>query len=122
MVEALRSISELAVVAIEAVGIAVIAGSAVWSLVLAAIGLFKRQTVAESFRVCRKQLGRGILLGLEFLVAADIINTVAVELSFTSVGILSIIVLIRTFLSVTLEMETTGRWPWARKGSGVPEP
>jgi uncharacterized membrane protein len=50
-------------------------------------------------------------------VAADIINTVAVELTFTSVGILSIIVLIRTFLSLTLEMETTGRWPWARRGT-----
>ena len=57
-------------------------------------------------------MGRGILLGLEFLVAADIIHTVAVELTFTTVGVLAVIVLIRTFLSFTLDLELTGRWPW----------
>jgi uncharacterized membrane protein len=63
----------------------------------------------------RQRLGRGILLGLEFLVAADIIHTVAVELSFETVGVLALIVLIRTFLSFTLDVELTGRWPWQEK-------
>jgi uncharacterized membrane protein len=66
----------------------------------------------------RQTLARAILLGLEFLVAADIINTVAVDPSFRSVGVLGLIVLVRTFLSFTLELEITGRWPWQAK----PEP
>jgi uncharacterized membrane protein len=65
--------------------------------------------IYESYR---RQLSQGILLGLEFLVAADIIGTVAVEPSFRSVGILALIVAIRTFLSFTLEVEIAGRWPW----------
>ncbi|MGN0123357.1 MAG: DUF1622 domain-containing protein, partial [Rhodococcus sp. (in: high G+C Gram-positive bacteria)] len=57
-------------------------------------------------------------LGLEFLVAADIIKTVAVTPTFTSVGVLAVIVLIRTFLSWSLQLEIDGRWPWQRS---VPE-
>lgn len=60
----------------------------------------------------RRQVGKGILIGLELLVAADIIRTVAVRPSFESVGVLAAVVLIRTFLSFTLEVEMTGRWPW----------
>ena len=60
----------------------------------------------------RQRLGQTILLGLELLVAGDIIRTVATQPTFSSVGILAIIVLIRTFLSFSLEVELTGRWPW----------
>lgn len=60
----------------------------------------------------REGLGRTLLLGLEFLVAADVIKTVAVAPTFQSVGILAVIVLIRTFLSWSLELELEGRWPW----------
>jgi uncharacterized membrane protein len=67
---------------------------------------------ASAYRVYRQQIGRAILLGLEFLVAADIIRTVAVDPTFTSVGVLAIIVAVRTFLSFTLEVELEGRWPW----------
>jgi uncharacterized membrane protein len=59
--------------------------------------------------------GRSILLGLEFLVAADIIRTVAVEPSLGNVGVLGLIVLIRTFLSFSLEVEIDGVWPWHRR-------
>jgi uncharacterized membrane protein len=69
----------------------------------------------EAYRCYRKHLGRAILLGLEFLVAADIIGTVAVEPTFTNVGVLAGIVLIRTFLSFALELEIEGRWPWQQK-------
>lgn len=71
-----------------------------------------RKTSEEWFQAYRLKVARGILLGLDFLVAADIIKTVAVELTFSSVGILAVIVLIRTFLSFAIEMEITGRWPW----------
>jgi uncharacterized membrane protein len=67
------------------------------------------------YRQYRQLLGRSILLGLELLVAADIIRTVAVTPTFTSVGVLAVIVLIRTFLSFSLELEITGRWPWQKE-------
>lgn len=63
----------------------------------------------------RQHIGRAILLGLEFLVAADIIRTISVEPNLENVSVLAIVVLIRTFLSVALEVELTGRWPWERK-------
>lgn len=64
------------------------------------------------YKQLRANLGRSILLGLELLVAADIINTVAVEPTLDRLAVLAGIVLIRTFLSVSLEVEIEGRWPW----------
>lgn len=72
-----------------------------------------RQT-REPYRRFRTDLGRGILLGLELLVAADIIRTVAVSPTLENVMVLGLIVLIRTFLSMALEVELEGRWPWQR--------
>lgn len=69
---------------------------------------------AGAWQDYRNDLGRAILLGLEFLVAADIIGTVAVDPSFRSLGGLAVLILVRTFLSFTLEMEITGRWPWQK--------
>lgn len=66
----------------------------------------------------RRDVGESILLGLEFLVAADIIETVAVAPTVENVVVLAGIVLIRTFLSLALEVELTGHWPW-RSGHGV---
>lgn len=63
----------------------------------------------------RHGIGRAILLGLEILIVADIIRTIAIEPTFSSLGILAIIVLIRTFLSATLELELEGRWPWQQR-------
>ncbi|MGW6728823.1 DUF1622 domain-containing protein [Nocardia sp. NPDC055029] len=66
----------------------------------------------RAYSTYRRGLGRAILLGLEFLVAADIIRSVAISPSFTSVGVLAMIVLVRTFLSYSLQLELTGQWPW----------
>jgi uncharacterized membrane protein len=74
------------------------------------------------YRQYRQLLGRSILLGLELLVAADIIRTVAVTPTFTSVGVLAVIVLIRTFLSFSLELEITGRWPWQEEDQPTKAP
>lgn len=104
---------------LEVAGIFVIAAGAVYATVVAMFHIIKGLQRIEIFRCFRRQLGRGILLGLEFLVAADIINTVAIQPTFRSVGVLSIIVLIRTFLSFTLEVEMTGRWPWQNKSRSV---
>jgi len=70
----------------------------------------------DPYRIYREGLGRSILLGLEFMVAADIIQTVAVDRTLTNVFILGLIVLIRTFLSMALEVELEGRWPWQQAG------
>src|SRR5919112_982123 len=75
---------------------------------------FATSAWADAFPRYRANLGRGILLGLELLVAADIIGTVAVTPSFESLGVLAMIVLIRTFLSFSLEVEIEGHWPWRR--------
>ncbi|MXP42703.1 DUF1622 domain-containing protein [Altererythrobacter soli] len=66
----------------------------------------------------RKNLGRSILVGLELLVAADIIRTVSVVPTLENVLVLALIVLIRTFLSMSLEVEINGRWPWQSSGKG----
>ena len=73
---------------------------------------------ADPFRQLRQDLGRGILLGLEFLVAAYIIRTVAVTPTLQSVGVLGLIVVIRTFLSMALQVEVEGRLPWQRPPVG----
>lgn len=93
----------------DAVGVTVIAGGALISMGVAAARLARR---LEVYRTLRRQLGASILLGLEFLVAADIIRTVAVTPELRSVLVLGAIVLIRTFLSYSLQLEVTGYWPW----------
>ncbi len=107
-----ESLIKVTAVALEVAGILVIALGALLSTVTAASGYLQR-TAADLYVEYRRRLSRAILLGLEFLVAADIIRTVAIEPTFSSVGILAAIVLIRTFLSFTLEVEVSGRWPWS---------
>ena len=102
--------------AIDVLGVAVIVLGIVIATVLAAT---RRRGGLEAFRRYRQDIGRAILLGLELLVAADIIRTVAVSPTFTSAGVLAVIVVIRTFLSFTLELELSGRWPWQRPRDGT---
>ena len=98
---------------IEYVGIAVIVAGAFGSLGLFGLRMLRRTADGETLVAgFRSNLGRSILLGLEFLVAADIINTVAIEPTLDSLAVLAGIVLIRTFLSFSLEVEIEGRWPW----------
>ena len=106
---------ELVARVIEVVGIVTVVAGLAAALVLAARAL--GAGAEEVYRVVRTVFGRSILLGLEFLVAADIIRTVAVEPSLENVGVLGLIVLIRTFLSFSLEVEIDGSWPWRRAPS-----
>lgn len=108
----IKQTAELATSFVEGIGVLIITGIALYVLVYSLVRIFQREDIDTTFRKIRRRLGRGILLGLEFLVAADIIHTVAVDLTLKSVGVLVIVVLIRTFLSFTLEVELTGRWPW----------
>jgi uncharacterized membrane protein len=103
---------------IDGVGVVVIvAGLLVASVTFVAMLLGRAGPEGDPspYRVYRQQIGRAILLGLEFLVAADIIRTVAVDPTFTSVGVLAIIVAVRTFLSFTLDVELEGHWPWQER-------
>lgn len=93
-------------VAVIVLGIAVVLGYAALRLARHEDGVYTR---------FRQQLGRAILLGLELLVAADIVRTVAVTPTLESVAVLGVIVLVRTFLSFSLEVELTGSWPWQRR-------
>ncbi len=105
---------------IDAAGVAIIViGSAV-ATALFVFHLARRHQVTDAYRSYRQSLGRAILLGLEFLVGADIIRTVAIEPTFKSAGVLAIIVAIRTVLSMSLELEISGRWPWQRPEAEPP--
>ena len=99
---------------IEVLGIATLVIGLLVAVVQAARRLAGGGGGEEAYRVVRTVFGRSILLGLEFLVAADIIRTVAVEPSLENVAVLGLIVLIRTFLSFSLEVEIDGRLPWRR--------
>ena len=103
---------ELVGKAVDAAGVAVVVVGVAWASIVAAARLIQRR--AGVYEQYRRLLGRSILLGLEFLVAGDIIRTVAIDPTFASVGVLGIIVIIRTFLSFSLELEITGRWPWQK--------
>ncbi|MBR0783177.1 DUF1622 domain-containing protein [Bradyrhizobium iriomotense] len=98
---------------IELLGVMVIVcgvvAATVWSL-----KEIQHGALTDAFRSYRANLGRGILLGLEFLIAADIIGMVAIVPSFDRLGILALIIVIRTFLSFSLQIEIEGRWPWRR--------
>ncbi len=101
---------------VELIGVAIIAAGAFGTLPLFLYRLATGADREQALGKLRSGLGRAILLGLEFLVAADIINTVAVQPTLGSVAVLAGIVAIRTFLSFSLETEIEGRWPWQRRG------
>ena len=109
-----EEVVELVGKVIDAVGVAIIAAGLVY---VTAVFAWRKTGVGDGdrYRRYRQAVGRVILLGLEFLVAADIIRTVAVSPTFRSAGVLALIVVIRTFLSFTLELELEGRWPWQRR-------
>jgi uncharacterized membrane protein len=104
-IDAISKVIDAAGVLVVVVGLLVATGVFV-------LALRARPERALAYRVYRQQVGRAILLGLEFLVAADIIRTVAVAPSFRGVGVLAVVVAVRTFLSFALDVELNGHWPW----------
>jgi len=83
------------------------------ALVRAGVKVSRRE-FTQAYEAVRATFGRGVLLGLEVLVAADIIRTVAVDPTLRNLLVLALLVAIRTFLSWSLEVEIDGRWPWQR--------
>lgn len=97
----------------EIAGVACILIGFVVALVAAAARL-RAKGRGEAYSALRRTFGHSILLGLEILIAADLIRTVAVEPSLENLAVLGALVVIRTFLAWTLEVEIDGRWPWQR--------
>lgn len=107
-----RDIADSVAQAIDLAGMAVIVVGLLVAMAVYANGALRAAGAPTGYRDFRQQVGKAILLGLEFLVAADIIRSVAVAPTFRGVGVLAVIVVIRTFLSFALEVELNGRWPW----------
>ena len=99
---------------VEAVGAAIMVLGALGALLVFAYRALRAGTATESYDELRRNLGRGILVGLEVLIVADIVRTIIVEPTIESVGVLAAIVLIRIALSFSLEVEIDGFWPWRR--------
>lgn len=107
--------------AVEVGGVAMLTLTAVVATALLFVDWRRERAFSPAYKAYRRNLGRGILLGLEFLVIGDIIGTVAMRPTFAALGVLAIIVLIRTFLSFALEVEIEGRFPWRGAQDGRDE-
>jgi uncharacterized membrane protein len=116
--EALDNVIHAIGTAIEVGGVGMLVLTAIVATVLLFRDWRRERSFAPAYKGYRRNLGRGILLGLEFLVIGDIIGTVAVEPSFQNLGVLGLIVIIRTFLSFSLEVEIEGRLPWKAAQDG----
>jgi uncharacterized membrane protein len=106
--------AELIGTAFEVAGVAVLVIGSILAFGRYVVTLIRFRDGPTAFRGLRLYLGRSIVLGLELLVAADIIRSVAIDPTFVTVGVLGLIVLVRTFLSWSLEVEINGEWPWQR--------
>jgi uncharacterized membrane protein len=99
---------------LDAFGVVVILIGIVLSTVFIAITAIRQRNLHRIYKTYRQNLARSILIGLEFLIAGDILRSVAGDLSLDSIVILALIVLVRSFLGIEFEMEIEGRWPWQR--------
>lgn len=108
--ETFRTLIEIGAVTIEAMAVLFIAGA--FLLASGRFLLHTRQQAKNRYERYKLSLGRSLSLGLEFLVAADVIRTVTLAPTFTNIGILAAVILTRTFLSWSLAVEMEGRWPW----------
>jgi uncharacterized membrane protein len=111
-----KGILEIIGLSVDGIGVFVIIFGAIYSTFLFVERIKGKY---DPYKTYRQNIGRVILLGLEFLVAGDIIRSVAIQPSFSSVGILAVIVIIRSILSIELEMEITGKWPWQKNKPSV---
>ena len=111
--EYFRHVMEIVGTSVDGVGVFIVAGG----MVVATVRLATRRAhdTGNYYSLYRQDVGRAILLGLEFLIAGDIIRTVVVAPTLQNVAVLGMIVLIRTFLSLSLQLEIEGKLPWQRE-------
>jgi len=113
--ENFRQIMDIVGTSVDGVGVIIVVGGALFATVRLAVRRVQRS--GSYYLPYRQDVGRAILLGLEFLIAGDIIRTVVVAPTMQNVAVLGLIVLIRTFLSLSLQLEIEGRLPWRREVS-----
>jgi len=104
---------ETVVQSFEIAGVAVLSVGSLWALAQGARGFWRGER-ATAYEVARQHVGRSILLGLEILIIADIVQTITIEATLQSAATLGLIVLVRTFLSFSLDIELEGVLPWRR--------
>jgi uncharacterized membrane protein len=119
--DTLNALWRLISMGLETAGVAVIVIGALATTALFFWRSLQEGTARSPFNRFRNDFGRAILLGLEFLVAADIVGTVAIGPTLQDLSVLGVLVLIRTFLSFALQVEITGRWPWRAGDAGRQE-
>ena len=112
--ENFRQLMEIVGTAVDGVGVFIVAAGAI--VATARLLVRRSHNTGNYYSSYRQDIGRAILLGLEFLIAGDIIRTVVVAPTIQNVLVLGLIVLIRTFLSLSLQLEIEGRLPWRREG------
>src|SRR5690349_15184624 len=114
--ENFRQLMEIIGTAVDGVGVFIVAAGAL--VATSRLLMNRARNAGNYYSSYRQDIGRAILLGLEFLVAGDIIRTVVVSPTMENVVVLGLIVLVRTFLSVSSQLELEGRWPWQRQENG----
>jgi uncharacterized membrane protein len=114
MLPLVHQLAEVLSVVIELAGVVTIAAGAALATAAFALATVRRHPLRTTYHQFRRGLGRSVLLGLEFLVAADIIRTVTLDLTLESLAALAVLIFLRTVLSLTIEVETEGQWPWDR--------
>ena len=106
---------EIASLVIELIAVLIIILAILYALFQYLTRSLPKGETSTGYRLLRDRMGRGLLLGLEVLVAADIVRTVILDATLRSVAVLGILVLVRTFLSWSIAVEIEGTWPWRAK-------
>jgi uncharacterized membrane protein len=109
-----QSFTQYAGELLDAFGVVVILAGIVFSTAFIIVTALRQRSLHRIYKIYRQNLARSILIGLEFLIAGDILRSVAGDLNLDSIIILALIVLVRSFLGIEFEMEIEGRWPWQR--------
>jgi uncharacterized membrane protein len=109
-----RHLMDVVGTSVDGIGVFIVVGGAI--VATARLVIHRAQRTGNYYALYRQDVGRAILLGLEFLIAGDIIRTVVVAPTMQNVLVLGLIVLIRTFLSLSLQLEIEGKLPWRREG------
>jgi uncharacterized membrane protein len=118
LIGTIREWIEWAALGIELLGaIVIVAGVLRVAITRGTVRFLLKLDEPGAYEGYKHQIGRSLLLGLEFLVAGDVVRTVALEPTLVNVAVLGLLVLVRTFLSWTLAVEIEGRWPWQRRAA-----
>jgi uncharacterized membrane protein len=123
LVESIRAAIEWAALGIEILGaVVIVAGVLRVMITRGAVRFLFKLEERGAYREYKRQMGRSLMLGLDFLVAGDVVKTVALEPTLVNLAVLGLLVVVRTFLSWSLVVEIEGHWPWQSQTIAPPSP